>query len=361
MPQFDEHELLLDSISTALVVLDCELRVIYLNAAAQALLRISESRCLGHHIEQMIPLPEEAHSELKLALNDLSYYTNRGIHLRLPGGQESTVDLMVSPYESAPHMTQGLILELQPVDRLRRISREEGIISSHETTQALVRGLAHEIKNPLGGLRGAAQLLALELEGRDLDEYTNIIIQESDRLRDLVDRMLGPNQAFQPSLVNIHEILEHVHSLVQAETGTTVEISRDYDPSLPDFMADRSQLIQTVLNIVRNAVLATEANEGDRRIQLRTRIQRQFTIAVRRHRLVCRVDITDNGPGVDPDLMHAIFFPMVSGRADGTGLGLAIAQSIINQHKGLIECTSEPGRTVFTLYLPLETEHAESR
>jgi two-component system nitrogen regulation sensor histidine kinase GlnL len=170
--------------------------------------------------------------------------------------------------------------------------------------------------------------------------------------------MLGPNQQLQLSQVNIHEILEHVRSLVQAETGEQLKFELDYDPSLPDFMGDRSKLIQTVLNIVRNGVLATRGNEGERLIHLRTRIQRQFTIGARRHRLVCRLDITDNGPGVDPDLQHAIFFPMVSGRADGTGLGLAIAQSIINQHKGLIECASEPGCTVFTLYIPLEINHA---
>jgi two-component system nitrogen regulation sensor histidine kinase GlnL len=360
MPQFENHRQLLDNISTALLVLGTDLRVTYLNGAAQALLQISASRCIGTPLEQVMPLPEEACEELQKALSDQSTYINRSLPLRLPGGQETTIDLMISPYESEPRVPLGLILEFQTVDRIKRISREEGIVTSHETTQALVRGLAHEIKNPLGGLRGAAQLLAKELTDPNLEEYTNIIIQESDRLRDLVDRMLGPNRKPQPTPVNIHEILMHVQNLVEVEMGSKISFILDYDPSLPDFMADRSQLIQTVLNILRNAVTATETNEGDRIIGLRSRIQRQFTIGTCRHRLVCRVDISDNGPGIKADILHAIFLPMVSGRADGTGLGLAIAQSIINQHKGLIECTSAPGNTVFTLYIPLDTQHAKN-
>jgi two-component system nitrogen regulation sensor histidine kinase GlnL len=239
-----------------------------------------------------------------------------------------------------------------------RINREKGLISSQENTQAMIRGLAHEIKNPLGGVRGAAQLLARELPDPALEEYTRIIIEESDRLRDLVDRLLGPHQKPRLTRLNIHEILEHVRMLLQAEAESDVTFIRDYDPSVPDLLGDRSQLIQAILNIVSNGVRATRDNADSRIITLRSRVQRQFTIGAQRHRLVCRIDISDNGSGIPPELQDSIFIPMVSGRPEGSGLGLAISQSIINQHKGLIECQSKPGDTVFTLFIPLEDTHA---
>ncbi|MEM8547632.1 MAG: nitrogen regulation protein NR(II), partial [Pseudomonadota bacterium] len=236
---------------------------------------------------------------------------------------------------------------------LLKISREEGLISAQEATRSVVRGLAHEIKNPLGGVRGAAQLLARALPDEHLREYTSIIIEEADRLRDLVDRMLGPKRQLQVAPVNIHEVTEHVRNLIGAEAGDATELLRDYDPSLPSIVGDRPQLIQAVLNIVRNAYQATEGLDHGS-ITLRTRSHRQFTIGTRRHRLVCRLDIEDNGPGIPEDLQHAIFVPMISSRAEGTGLGLSISQAIINRHQGLLDCTSEPGKTIFTIYLPME-------
>jgi two-component system nitrogen regulation sensor histidine kinase GlnL len=216
----------------------------------------------------------------------------------------------------------------------------------------MVRGLAHEIKNPLGGLRGAAQLLERELDSEELKEYTRIIIGEADRLRQLVNRMLGPNSRPNRSLVNIHHVLEHVRSLVKAEADSRLVVTRDYDPSIPELEADRDLLIQAVLNVVRNAVQAISAC-GE--IILRTRAQRQFTIGHSRHRLVLRVDVIDNGPGIAPNISETVFFPMVTGRPDGTGLGLSIAQSLVNLHNGVIECESKPGRTQFTILLPMET------
>jgi two-component system nitrogen regulation sensor histidine kinase GlnL len=354
MTDSDFHQQLMDNLNTALLLVDDDLRLSFINAAAQALLELSENRSIGVSFAQLFPQQAELVDELRVALRDNSPYTSRGICLTLAGGKELTVDLIVTPFQQPADGGTALILELQSVDRIMRISREEGIISSQETSRAMIRGLAHEIKNPLGGLRGAAQLLSRELSDPALQEYTNIIISESDRLRDLVDRMLGPRRELKPAPVNIHEILEHCASLVQAETAD-IELNRDYDPSVPEVMADRSQLIQAVLNIVRNAMHATRENDGPRRIELRSRVQRQFTIGTRRHRLVCRVDICDNGPGIPAELLQSIFIPMVSGRADGTGLGLAISQSIINQHQGIIECSSEPGCTEFTLYIPLET------
>ncbi|NLY57930.1 MAG: PAS domain-containing sensor histidine kinase, partial [Gammaproteobacteria bacterium] len=267
-------------------------------------------------------------------------------------------DYSVTPMQALER--SWILLELLPRDRLLRITKEEAQLSKQEVTRVLVRGLAHEIKNPLGGIRGAAQLLARELGEPALQDYTDVIIQEADRLRNLVDRMLGPYQPPRLTPISIHEITEHVCSLVQAEAQGKLDLLRDYDPSIPDLLADREQLIQAVLNIVRNAMQALMSVDDGRRgqITLRTRTLRQFTIGPRRHRLVCRLEITDNGPGIAPGILDSIFYPMVSGRAEGTGLGLSITQNIITRHQGLIECDSTPGHTTFTLFLPLPGEDA---
>lgn len=232
------------------------------------------------------------------------------------------------------------------------------MIAKQAATQSLVRGMAHEIKNPLGGIRGSAQLLAKMLENPDLKEFTDIIIDEVDRLRNLVDKMLGPNKLPEREATNIHEVLERVHSLITVESDGQVHLLRDYDPSIPEFMADKEQLIQVVLNIVRNAMqalLSQESVQTTPQIVLRTRAVRQFTIGHTRHRLVLHLAIQDNGPGIPDDIRESLFYPMISGRAEGTGLGLSIAQSIVNQHQGIIECQSEPGHTEFSIYLPLES------
>lgn len=343
---------ILDNISTGIITLDAQLCVTGLNAAAQALLEASETRSIGLQAGQLVLKPEAFTGALQDVLASNSPLARRGMPLTLLSGQEIHVDLMVTPGRG----DSRLLVELQTVDRLLRISREEGMLQAQETTRAMIRGLAHEIKNPLGGVRGAAQLLARELPSEELAEYTRVIIREADRLRDLVDRLLGPNQQLDLSVLNVHEVLEHVRNLIAAESDNQVTIERDYDPSLPDISCDRSQLVQAVLNILRNALQAAPS-VSDCVITLRTRAQRQFTIGTRRHRLVCRVDLEDNGPGIPEELLPSIFVPMVTGRANGTGLGLSIAQSIINRHGGLLECESEPGRTLFTLYLPMESDH----
>jgi two-component system nitrogen regulation sensor histidine kinase GlnL len=289
---------------------------------------------------------------LRQALASGVPFTQRQASLTLATLHKTVMaDISATPLPSE----QGLLLEMQAMDRLLKISREEALVSSQQTSRHLARGLAHEIKNPLGGIRGAAQLLARELPDPALADYTRIIIDEADRLRDLVDRMLGPHELPVMSPFNIHEVLERVLGIIRAEYGDAVAMRRDYDPSLPDIDGDRSQLLQALLNIVRNAVQAlTEHHTPDAVITMRTRVQRRFTIGKRLHKLVCRVDIIDNGPGIPPDMQDTIFYPMISGRADGTGLGLAIAQSIIAQHHGLVECDSVPGNTRFSLYLPLD-------
>ncbi|MCB1675297.1 MAG: PAS domain-containing protein [Halioglobus sp.] len=347
---------ILDSISTGIVALDRNLCVVALNAAGEALLETSEKRSVGAHARQLLSQPSEWLEDLQQVLASSSPLVRRGMPLTLLGGQQIHVDVIVTPVPGETSSAQ-LLVELQPVDRLLKISREEGLIHAHETTRTVIRGLAHEIKNPLGGIRGAAQLLSRQLTSDDLCEYTTVIIREADRLRDLVDRLLGPNQQLCLQPLNIHQILEHVRHLIAAEWDNQVRFARDYDPSLPEFPADSAQLVQAILNIMRNALQAAE-QPGHCHMTLRTRAQRQFTIGTTRHRLVCRVDIIDNGPGIPAELQHAVFAPMVTGRADGTGLGLSIAQSIVNRHGGLLECQSEPGNTVFTLYLPMEATHA---
>ncbi len=352
---------LLGSLKTAIVLLEPDMSVSYLNSAAEALLETSDKRVFGAAIQSLFK--EEGDDQVSLfeSLSSNLAFTKREARLALPSGKLITVDCSVTPIFEHESIS-ALILELQPLDRLLRISREEGILASQQNNQMLIRGLAHEIKNPLGGLRGAAQLLAKQLPTEELVEYTNIIIEEADRLSNLVDRMLRSNQLLDFQLINIHEVLERVKSLTDIEIGGKIELRRDYDPSIPEFLGDQEQLIQAVLNIVRNAMQALQqSNIPKPTIYLKTRTLRQLTIGSKRHRLVCRLDIIDNGPGIPDDILETIFYPMVSGRAEGTGLGLSISQSIINHHKGLIECGSQPGHTIFSLFIPLEQHSMEHK
>lgn len=341
---------ILESLSTAVLVLDSGLRVRYLNPAGEMLLAVSTRQAQSQPLHDLLPGSPELAGRLDQALTNRQPFAEYGVHLHLMTGQDITVDCTVTPMFD-PASGAELLVELIQVDRHLRIAREENILEQHQVARQLVRGLAHEIKNPLGGLRGAAQLLERELANEELKEYTRIIIGEADRLRALVNRMLGPNQLPQLRPCNIHQIVEHVRNLVVAEGHPGLTVVRDYDPSIPDFKADPEQLIQALLNVVRNA---TQALQGHGRITLRTRTQRQFTLGHKRHKLVVRVDVIDNGPGIPPEMLETIFYPMVTGRAEGTGLGLSIAQSLVNLHGGLIECASRPGQTEFTILLPLE-------
>jgi two-component system nitrogen regulation sensor histidine kinase GlnL len=348
---------ILDSLTTAVLVLGNDLTIRYLNPAAESLFETSLTRSQRLPLSDVLADSAEALNTLRAAELNGQSYTRREAEFVLLSGTRLTVDYTVSPISLEP---TELLIEIQPRDRLKRISREEDIISQQETTRILVRGMAHEIKNPLGGIRGAAQLLDRELNSDDQREYTRVIIDEADRLRSLVDRMLGPNKAPHMAATNIHEVLERVRTLLEAESKGRVALRRDYDPSLPEFRGDKEQLIQAFLNIARNAMEAAFESESastsaaQPTIIFRTRALRQFTIGHKRHRLVCRVDIIDNGPGIPPELLQNVFYPMISGRASGTGLGLSITQSIVGQHQGLVECESEPGRTDFIIFLPLE-------
>ncbi|MGK0499040.1 MAG: two-component system nitrogen regulation sensor histidine kinase GlnL [Oceanicoccus sp.] len=355
------HTNILDNLQTAILLVQPDLRVSYLNSAAEALLAASGNQVIGETISALFIEQEDQQASLLEAINNLSSFTKRETQLKLTSGQTITVDCAVTPIID-DHNISALIMELQPLDRLLRISREEGLLSAQQNSQVLIRGLAHEIKNPLGGLRGAAQLLAKELPD-SLTDYTTIITEEADRLGKLVDQMLGSHNLLNMQSMNIHEVLERVKTLVAAEAGDRITMIRDYDPSLPEVEGDKERLIQALLNVVRNAMQALLSNEASnneqRTITLKTRALRQFTIGSHRHRLVCRVEICDNGPGIGPDIVEHIFLPMVSGRADGTGLGLSIAQSIMTHHQGLIECSSQPDSTCFSLYIPYNAHTLE--
>ncbi|SFX77224.1 nitrogen regulation protein NR(II) [Marinospirillum alkaliphilum] len=344
---------LLENLTTAVLLLEQNLQLVYMNPAAEMLLAASLTRFRGHPIHQLFQEPGAGPDALRQAAETGHLFTKREAQLQLHNGETLTVDYTVSPI--AEFKRTQLIVEIFPRDRQLRISREEELVNKQETVRALVRGMAHEIKNPLGGIRGAAQLLERALPDEDLKDYTQVIIDEADRLRNLVDRMLGPRHLPEMKPLNIHEVLERVYTLAQAEFGDQIRLIRDYDPSLPEFMGDKEQLIQAVLNIVRNAMQAlTESGQSNGRIILQSRAKRQFTLGSERHRLVCQVKIIDNGPGIPENMLENIFYPMVSGRAEGTGLGLTIAQAALQQHQGLIECFSHPGHTEFRLLIPFD-------
>ncbi|MBA4503460.1 nitrogen regulation protein NR(II) [Marinobacterium marinum] len=357
MSYTQSHKQILDNLTSAVLVLDEQLCIQYMNPAAEMLLEATARRLKHRPIEEWLSSSEDELSVLRQSLASGHPYSKREARLITQVGREMTVDYSVNPVPEA-----GVLLEIQARDRLIRIEREEELLTRHASARVLVRGLAHEIKNPLGGIRGAAQLLDRELDREELHEYTQVIIDEADRLRHLVDRLLGPHTLPPIEAVNIHAVLEHVCSLVSAEAGGQITIVRDYDPSIPEFSGARGQLIQAVLNIVRNAMQAMEeAQTPDPCLTLKTRALRQITLGAERHRLVCALEITDNGPGIPDELLDTLFYPMVSSRAQGSGLGLSIAQSIMNQHKGLIEFTSVPGCTRFNLFIPLEPSHDTSR
>ena len=349
------NQQLLEYLNTGILLLDVDLSVIYMNPAAEVLLQVSGRRGIGEAFYDLAWESEEDREALQNSVNTGYTFTKRETEVTLHNTQSITVDYSVSPIVHPESHTPCLLIEIQGRDRLMRISREEQILAKQESTRELIRGMAHEIKNPLGGIRGAAQLLSRALPDQSLDEYTNIIIEEADRLRDLVDRLLGSHQLPKNEATNIHEVLERVCQLIEVDQLGEVEIIRDYDPSLPEFISDKSHLIQATLNLCRNAVQAMiEADVENPTLTLRTRVKSQFTIGHQRHRLVAHISIMDNGPGIPQNLKEHLFYPMVSGRAEGTGLGLSIAQSLINQHEGIIEYESEVGCTEFSIYLPLK-------
>lgn len=345
-----DPKLILDHLTYGVLVFDGTGLLVNMNTAAEEMLEISERQAIGVSVVDLFHTQgHRIEKSFQRVINEAVTFTEHNVVLEMPSAHQATINVSASPIFVRRGDPSGVLIELIKVDRFLRISKEEQLLSQNSVATNLIRGLAHEIKNPLGGLRGAAQLLAKELDD-DLTEYTDVIIAESDRLRQLVDRMTGPTKLTHRSEVNIHSVFERVRQLVQAEVSNGITINRDYDPSIPTIHADQDQLIQAVLNVVRNALQAI-GDKGE--IILSSRIQRQFTIGNHFHKLVVKLDVIDNGPGIPAEMLENIFYPMVTGRVDGTGLGLSIAQTLIQRHGGLIECTSEPGHTVFSIYLPL--------
>ena len=349
------HKRLLDNLSTSVIVFDNQMCLSYINLAAESLLAISGRQIKNAWIGDIFLDAEQDIEEITNATKEQRSFTKRRTVLNLPQGRSIVVDYTITPLSELDQYQ--VLMELQGLNYAERINKEEALISTHETTRELVRGLAHEIKNPLGGIRGAAQLLARELPDNELTDYTNVIIEEADRLHNLVDRLVGTKKLPELKPINIHEVLERVRNLIEAEVADKdIHVERNYDPSIPNVMADSEQLIQAVLNIVRNAMQALESPNVRHKtgvIKLSTRVLRNVTIGAVFHRLAARTEIIDNGPGIPEELISSIFYPMISGRAEGTGLGLSIAHSIINQHKGMIECSSKPGETRFAIFIPV--------
>jgi len=349
---------ILDNLNTAVVLLDYQRNVQCINSAAEMLFSISMNKIINHSVSLLFN-DNKLITAIQSAIDNNHPFTQRERQVHL-FDKKVIIDISVQPVQSEEGNCY-LLLELTQLDRHLRISKEESLLAQHKTIQALLRSMAHEVKNPLGGIRGAAQLLERELVDPELAEYTEVIIDEVDRLKKLVDRMLGPNTRPNPSLVNIHQITERVRSLLKTDSNNRVKIQFDYDPSIPEIYFDPEHLMQAVLNIVRNATQAVteqvfdeKANTKDgNKIIIKTRVLRHFNIGQTRHKLVAKIDIIDNGPGIPEKMQEQIFMPLITGRAEGTGLGLSIAQSLISQNGGLIECQSKPGNTVFSLLLPI--------
>ncbi len=345
----------LDLLGTAVVVLDTDLRVVHANPAAEHLLELAAKQLCGERLPELFTDAGAFEGKLRQAIERNWGFWDRSLEL----GRRSSPPLHFSCLATPAEGERGrLVLELRSTDQHLRIEREERELTQAVANRELIRSLAHEIKNPLGGLRGSAQLLERELDRADLREYTQVIIKEADRLQLLMDRLLTPHRPPHLGPVNTHEVCERVRSLILAEFPEGVRIVRDYDTSLPEIEGDREQLIQALLNVVRNAAQAVlgarrSAADPPGEITLRTRAARSTTIARRRHRLALELQVIDNGPGIPSGLRERMFHPLVSGRDGGTGLGLTLAQTYVQHHDGSIECDSRPGRTTFTILLPL--------
>jgi two-component system, NtrC family, nitrogen regulation sensor histidine kinase GlnL len=343
----------LDLIASSVIITDDAGQILYANNAAETLLASSRRNLMGVSLPGLFAnTPQIAMLIAEAAAQKFSH-KRLELVLQRPGHEPLAVNCQVGGTDA---LQTGVVFEFQEIDQQLKLNREEQLVTQNQMNRELIRNLAHEIKNPLGGIRGAAQLLERELPSADLKEYTQVVIKEADRLQVLVDRLLAPHR--KPHVVgdvNIHEVLERVRSLVLAEYSDGLMIARDYDISLPEFRGDQEQLIQAVLNITQNAAqaLAVQRAAGSAKITLRTRAARQVTLHKARYRLALDLHITDNGPGIPAEMVDRIFYPLVSGRDDGTGLGLTLAQTFVEQHFGVIECDSRPGATTFKLLIPL--------
>jgi len=331
------------------ILLDDHLLIVALNPAAENILGISQKRARGQSLLQLVDDEPEMRDILTRVVATGDHYANE---MRLAPTEvhndQRIVDCRVSPITTDDAC---LLVEMTDVTRRSQISRENALLIQHGAGRQMIRQLAHEIKNPLGGIRGAAQLLARQLQEAELREYTDVVISETDRLAALVDTLLGPGGPPNKQPVNVHELLEYVVKIVEVDDKRNVLVRRDYDPGLPTIDLDRDQMVQALLNLVRNA---SAALDGQGSLTLRTRAVTNFTIGDTRHRVIASIEIEDDGPGIPMEMQDSIFYPLVTTRPEGTGLGLPAAQELLSRHKGLIEFESRPGRTVFFVRIPLE-------
>ena len=341
---------LANQLVTAVIILNEKLAIVYVNPAAEALLNKSLYRLFNTESEMIFANTSINRSRLIQLLATGQEFTDCDIVVELNESHRFTAEVTASSveFERTPHV----LLEFKQIDQQKQISLEVFQHQQWLAARDLIKGLAHEIKNPLGGLRGAAQLLSKEVSNEQ-QEYTSMIIEQADRLTNLVDRLLGPNQLPQMQAQNVHGILEKVYQLVGYSNGQKIHLLRDYDPSLPAVECDQEKLQQAVLNIVNNAIQAIDETHN---ITLRTRIASNRTIHGKRIKLAIEISIIDNGPGIPSKIQDTLFYPMVSGRSNGTGLGLSISQTLINQHQGKLSCHSRPGHTEFTILLPLKQQ-----
>ncbi len=344
----------LENLATSVVLLDASQQVIYTNPSAEVLFAVSATKIANLHISEVFLNCEILDLAIEHAIKTNSPFREHEFAITTVRQHTSIVTCAVTPVEM---YDAALLLEFQQLDQQLRIAKEERMLIQQQANSELLRNLAHEIRNPLGGLRGAAQLLEHELPQQNLREYTQVIIKEADRLQSLMDRLLVPHRVPKYEPTNIHEVLERVRSLLLAESPNNIQVKRDYDTSLPELIGDREKLIQAVLNISRNAVQAmlSQANIDDATVTFRTRSERQVTLSRKRYRVAIKLEIVDNGPGISPSMIDKIFYPLVTGHEAGSGLGLSLAQTFITQHHGMIDCRSEPGNTCFTVLLPVES------
>jgi two-component system nitrogen regulation sensor histidine kinase GlnL len=346
----------LDLLATAVVLVDGELAIHYMNPAAENLFEASSKNMAGLALGKLLPDAGLLDAAIVHARTSNSSYTEHDLELRVGNHSRLHVSCTVTPLDLPDNNLPDdmVLLEVRLIEQQMKIAREERLLNLSQASRELIRNLAHEIKNPLGGIRGAAQLLDRELERPALHEYTQVIMKEADRLQSLMDRMLTPHRLPKAAPLNVHEVLERVRSLILAEFPRGIAIERDYDVSLPSVIGDMEQLIQAVLNVARNAAQAITGKAGGQmgRLALRTRVVRQVTLARRRYRHVIAIDIWDDGPGIPEDLRERVFHPLVSGREGGSGLGLTLAQTFVNQHRGVISFESAPGDTCFPILLP---------
>jgi len=348
---------ILDALTTAVVLVDGNDVIVYLNTAAEGLLGISQKRAAGKFLPGLLPGLEDM-SELCGRARERRRIFGQTLHIAglQHDGTELELDARASPWaDSDPG---AVLVEFFDITARHHLDRENALVAQRGASRRMLRQLAHEIRNPLGGLRGAAQLLERELDDPSLREFTRVIIGEADRLEGLVAGLLGPGGRPDLQSMNVHEVLEHVAKLISS-AAPELTLLRDYDPSLPDLLLDRDQLTQAILNLVRNAAQATDESGM---LILRTRIATNYVLNGRPHKLVALIEIEDDGLGVPEEIADTVFYPLVTGRKDGTGIGLPLAQELVNRHGGLIEFLSKPGKTVFTVSLPVMTaaEHADA-